>query len=147
MSTQTNKALVHRFLQEVVNSGNIDAVEAFVHPSFTNHNAPHGLSCGIDGVKQLIQIVRTAFPDLHVTCDSVMAEGDNVVTRLTIHGIHTGKLFSLVPYHGQAKFMSINILRIDNGRFVEHWGSIDALCMLRQLGVIPAPASVISYNP
>jgi len=70
-----------------------------------------------------------------------------VVARLTFRGTHTDTFFGLTAYGSQVEFMSINMLRVDGGKFVEHWGSIDLLHMLRQLGVIPSPEQFTSYNP
>jgi predicted ester cyclase len=82
---------------------------------------------------------RGAFPDSYFTVEDMVAEGDKVVTRKTFHGTHEGE-FMGIPPSGQAVRMGlIDIVRISEGRVVEHWSMGDTLGLMRQLGVIPQP--------
>ena len=77
MSTEENKALVRRFVDEVQSRGNIDALDEICSPEFVNHSAPPGVPSNCEGVKQLTAMFRQAFPDSYFTIEDMMAEGDN----------------------------------------------------------------------
>jgi len=93
-----NKAVIRRLYNEVMNKGNLSILEEHIAPSFVNHAAPPGTQPGIEGVKQIVTMYRTAFPDLRVTADEVIAEGDKVATRWTMHGTHRGEFMGIPPH-------------------------------------------------
>jgi predicted ester cyclase len=82
---------------------------------------------------------RTAFPNIHVTIEDQIAEGDKVVTRWTGHGTHQGELMGIPPTNKAVTVTGIAIDRIVAGKIVEHWENFDQLGMLVQLGVVPPP--------
>ena len=82
---------------------------------------------------------RSAFPDIQFTIEDLIAEGDKIVTRYTARGTHRGDLQGIPPTGRQVTVTGIIISRFANGKFVEGWLDFDALGMLQQLGVIPAP--------
>ena len=82
---------------------------------------------------------RVAFPDFHHTVEDLVAEGDKVVPRLTLRGTHQGDFQGLPPTGKQVTFSGINVMRLEDGKIVEHWSIGDTLGMLQQLGAIPAP--------
>ncbi len=139
MSTEDNKATVRRFYEEVFNKKNIAGVDAFVGPNAIDHGLPPGLSTGVEGTKQFIGMYLAAFPDLHVTVEDLIAEGDTVTSRWTTRGTHQGELMGIPPTGKQVTVTGIEIYRFAGGKSVEHWLEFDALGMLQQLGVIPAP--------
>ena len=139
MSTQDNKALVQRFYEEVLNKRNLAALDQFVSPNAVNHSVPAGLP---QGPSQFLSLHLNAFPDLQVTVEDLLADGDKVVARVSIRGTHKGALRGIAPTGKPITGMAINILRIANGQIVEHWGLADRLSALQQLGVVPPPGQV-----
>jgi steroid delta-isomerase-like uncharacterized protein len=139
VSAVDNKALVRRFVDEVQSGGNIDLIDEICSPGFVNHSAPPGIPANREGIKILTAMFRGAFPDSHFTIEDMVAEGDKVVTRKTFHGTHEGE-FMGIPPSGRAVSMGlIDIVRVSDGRVVEHWAMGDSLGLMQQLGVIPQP--------
>src|SRR5215467_9102352 len=140
MSTEQNKDLVRPFYEEVFNKKNLASVDEFVDPQIIEHSLPPGLPVGSEGTRQFIGMYLAAFPDLHLTANDLIAEGDKVTARLTYGGTHRGELMGIPPTGKQATVTGIQIVCIADGRIVENWINFDALGMLQQLGVIPAMA-------
>ena len=139
MTTEENKASARRFLDEVVNRGNVALIDELLAPDFIDHTAAPGVPPNREGTKTLIAMLRGAFPDLHATVDDVIAEGDRVVQRTTAHGTMKGEFASMPPSGKSATWEQIHISRFANGKQVEHWAVIDQLGMLQQLGFAEAP--------
>jgi steroid delta-isomerase-like uncharacterized protein len=140
MSTEDNKALVRRFYDEVFNNKNMAGVDAFVAPNVIDHSLPPGAPGEIEGVRQTITMFLTAFPDLHLTLEDIIAEGDKVVVRWTMRGTHQGASLGMPPTGKQFTLPGISLVRLDGGMAAETWVSFDQLVMLQQLGLAPAPA-------
>ena len=138
MSTEDNKTLVHRFFEEFANQGNLAVADDLFVPEYVHHFPDEDIH-GPDGMKQLDKRLRTAFPDWQISADDVIAEGDKVVVRYTMHGTHQGEGFDIAPTGKRVVYTGIDIIRIADGKIVEQWTEIDALGLLRQLGVIQAP--------
>jgi predicted ester cyclase len=140
MSTDNRKALIQQFFEQVINQRNVAALDQFVSPGGVNHTVPPGMPQEAD---QILGLYLKAFPDLKVTVEDLMADGDMVVARVSYSGTHQGTLRGMAPTGKQFTVMGINIFRIANGKLVEHWGLSDRLAVLQQLGVVPplAPAS------
>ena len=139
MSTEENKAIVRRFVDEVQSGGNIEILDELCSPDFINHSAPPGMPAGCEGVKLVTAMFRQAFPDSYFTIEDMIAEGDKVVTRKTFHGTHEGEFMGIPPTRRRVSISLIDIVRIAGGRVVEHWSLADNLGMMQQLGVIPQP--------
>ncbi len=139
MTTEANKATARRFADEVLNRGNLALIDELVAPDFVDHSAPPGVPPNRDAAKTFFATLRAAFPDLHVTIDDVIAEGDKVVLRSTAHGTMKGEFAGMPPSGKSATWASVDILRFANGKQVEHWGVQDQLSMLQQLGLAEPP--------
>jgi steroid delta-isomerase-like uncharacterized protein len=139
MTTEENKARSRRFFEEVWGQGNLAVIEELTAPSFIDHNAPPSLPPGLDGLKQFVVMYRSAFPDLRVSVEDLIAEGDKVVIRWTAHGTNTGPLFGMPATGKVATISGITIERKVDGKTVEGWNNFDQLGVLQQLGVIPGP--------
>jgi steroid delta-isomerase-like uncharacterized protein len=141
MSADT-KAIARRLLEEAFNSGNLAVVDELVAPEFVNHDAalPEPTR-GIEGAKANITAYREAFPDLRLTIEQQLAEGEFVTTRWSARGTHQGELMGMAPTGKQATVTGITIDRIVSGRFVESWTNWDTLGLMQQLGVVPALAT------
>src|SRR4051812_44110281 len=98
MAAEENKALARRFLEEVFNEGNLAAIDELIDPDWVQHDPamPEELR-GIEGARQLVEVYRAAFPDLHITVEDQVAEGDKVATRWTARGSHQGELMGIPP--------------------------------------------------
>jgi len=139
MSTEQNKALMRRFYEEI-SKGNLAALDELVAADLVDHSPfVPGQAPGRQGTLELFTMIRAAFPDLHVTVEDMVAEGDKVAVRGTMSGTHKGEFTGIAPTGKQITVGTIEILRIVGGKMVEHWNVIDSLGMMQQLGVVPAP--------
>jgi steroid delta-isomerase-like uncharacterized protein len=140
MSTEQNKALARQMIEEVFNRGNVSRADEFMAPDFVEREElPPGLPPGREGVKQLTAAMRNAFPDFKATIDDIVAEGDKVVLRQTWSGTHKGEFMGVPPTGKHVSFQVIDIIRFAGGKCVEHWGQMDRMGLMQQLGAIPAP--------
>ncbi len=139
MTTEENKAIARRFADEVLNGGNLALIDELVAPDFVDHSVSPGVPPNREGAKTFFAMLRGAFPDLHVTINDVIAEGDKVVQRTTAHGTMTGAMMGMPPSGKSATWQQMHILRFADGKQVEHWAVIDQLGMLQQLGFAEAP--------
>ena len=138
MQVETNTTVASRWYEEVFNAGNMALIDELFAPDFVDHDPSNPLP-GLEGVRQLVSMYRGAFPDLRLTIEDEITEGDRVVTRFTGRGTHKGSLMGIPPTAKRVTITAIDILRFENGRIAEHWGNQDLLGMMRQLGVIPTP--------
>ena len=142
MSTEENKALVRREIEELFNhTGNLDVAEEVYAPDFVGHGPtmPEDLH-GVEAAKQFAATFRSAFPDLTCTIEDQIAEGDKVVTRWSASGTHQGETEELGPPTGdRMEITGISIERISEGKVVESWDNYDAMGMMQELGHIPSP--------
>lgn len=138
MSPEENKALVRRYV-EAIHRGDIDEGEELLAPNFVFHmpGTPDPLSR--EAFRQLFLGLLTAFPDLAITNEDLIAEGDKVVGRWITRGTHQGNLWGIPPTGKQVTITSMDINRIADGRIAERWHEYDALGMMQQIGVVPTP--------
>jgi predicted ester cyclase len=135
---EANKTLSLRVNNEILSGGNLNVADEILSPDYVDHNAPPGFSPGVAGFKEQITMYRTAFPDLRIVADDLIAEGGKVVTRWTATGTHNGELMGIAPTGNKVTVQGIAIDRIIDGKIVEHWDVFDQLGMLQQIGAIPA---------
>jgi steroid delta-isomerase-like uncharacterized protein len=140
MSTEENKIRVRRLYEEVFNQKNPAAIDDYFAPDVIDHSLPPGVPGGIEGVKLTISLFLAAFPDLHITVEDLIAEGDKVVARWTLHGTHEGASLGMPPTGKQVTMPGISVVRLEGGKSAEQWVIHDQLGMLQQLGLAPAPA-------
>lgn len=138
MITQNNEALVRSYIEEVFNNRNLAALADFLAPDEVDHTLPPGMPTNITGTTQAISMFLKAFPDLRITIDESVAEGDKVVIRYTSHGTQRGPFIVIPPTGREIAVSSYLTARIADGKIVEFWGLDDQLGMLQQIGVIPA---------
>jgi steroid delta-isomerase-like uncharacterized protein len=136
MSAEENKALARRSW-ELANQGNLDALEEVYAAEAVIHEPDRDLQ-SLQEAKQYVGIYFNAFPDLRLTVEDEMAEGDKVVTRWTGRGTHQGEIEEFGPATGrQIEIEGITIHRIEEGKIVEEWERYDNLSILQQLGLAP----------
>jgi predicted ester cyclase len=134
-----NRALVQRFYDEGWNANNVAVYDELVTEDFFDHQSVPGMGPAREGFKQLNVIFRTAFPDVWVTVDGIVTEGDMISCRWTSTGTHQGVLFGIPPTGHKVKVTATVVYRVQGGRLAEGWINRDDLGMMRQLGVIPTP--------
>jgi steroid delta-isomerase-like uncharacterized protein len=136
VSTQENKALVRAFYEEVWHRGNTDfAFEVFAENYVRHDFRATGALPGPAGQKKIADEFRAAFPDLEVTVDLVIGEGDFVVGRWTATGTHLGAWGGIEPSGRRTTFSAANIFRFENGKVAEIWNHRDDLGLAEQIGV------------
>jgi len=141
-SEEENKAHYRRTFEEVFNQGNLALVDELVAPDFLDHEVPPGMNNrGPDSTRQLVTMLRTAFPDLHFTIEDLVAEGDTVAGRVTMSGTHLGPFQGIPPTGRSLQQAQMYFVRFRDGKAIEHRAVRDELGMMRQLGVLPAPAN------
>lgn len=140
MSVEENKAIVKRFVKEVLNERNLAVVDELCAADFVWH-APGGLEQvrGPERLKRLLTGFSTTFPDLRVTIEDLIAEGDKVVVRSTRTGTHRGEYRGIAATGKRATWTWVSIHRIVGGKIVEEWDEGDHLSVMQQIGAIPAP--------
>ncbi|MGY4537082.1 putative ester cyclase [Mucilaginibacter sp. UYNi724] len=120
---ENNRAAVRRFNQEVIEQGNVASFNALMDSKFVNRSAPAGMDNGPQGMIWFFnEVLRPAIPDLRVIIHDQVAEGDLVTTRKTISGRQTGPLLGAPATGRVISIEVIDIIRIKDGRYVEHWG-------------------------
>jgi steroid delta-isomerase-like uncharacterized protein len=123
---------------DLISEGDIDGFGALVADDFVEHEEAPGLPATKEGVLTLFHGYRAAFPDLRMTVEDVIAQGDKSVARVTTTGTQTGEWMGMPASGKKVEVHLIDIMRFDDeGRICEHWGVMDMLSMLQQLGVVP----------
>jgi steroid delta-isomerase-like uncharacterized protein len=138
-TTQHNKAIVEE-CYDVALRGDRARLEQMLTPDYVIHVPEE--HHGVDGLLGMVQVFRSAMPDMTVTIDHVFAEGDDVACRFTVRGTHEGDLFGTPPTNRAVEIKGITISRCADGRIAEEWELVDAVGLLQQIGALPevAPA-------
>jgi predicted ester cyclase len=143
MSSEDIKAVVNQFVTEVQNQGNLDVIDTLLADDFVDHSAPAGLPDTRQGVKMQFATMLAAFPDMRAVVHDQLTDGDKVITRKTLHMTHLDNFMGIAPT-GKAVELKvievIDIVRVVNGKIVEHWNCTDRLGLMQQLGVMPVAA-------
>ncbi len=134
---ERNKAAFRRMYEEGLNRGVLAVADELTAPDFFNHEAPPGMNRGPESNRQVITMLRTAFPDLHFKIEALIAEGDIVAGRLTMNGTHEGPLMGMSPTGRPVQQAHMHFVRFRDGKAIEHWGVRDDMGMMRQLGAAP----------
>jgi predicted ester cyclase len=142
LSTQDNIAVFRRLVDELINGGNLAAFDELFAPDFIEHELPPGVPPGREGTRQLFSMLHGAFPDLRAEIEDVVANDDKVVFRMTWRGTQTGSFIDIPPTGKQVAFGVFDMVRVADGKLAEHWGLLDQLSLMQQLGVIPTPEQV-----
>jgi predicted ester cyclase len=129
--------VVARFVAEYQTAADDRALAALVHPDVIDHSRPPGVAEGAAGVREQFEGFRAAFPDFRATILDQIAEGDKVVTRKVFTGTHRGPFQGIEPTGREVEIHVIDIVRVADGRIVEHWNCVDRLGLLAQLGALP----------
>jgi steroid delta-isomerase-like uncharacterized protein len=136
--SETNREIVRNFIEGLWNEGKNELIDAHIASDATIHDLPPGLS-GREGFKQFAKAYRAAFPDLHISIESVMGEGDRVALHWTAVGTQKGALMGMAATHRTAVVHGLVISSFRDGKVTEQWSPWDGLGMLTQLGIAPSP--------
>jgi len=139
--SEENKAASRRLAEEMFSGGNLDLADELIDPSFVGHDvaSPEPIR-GPDGVREQAQGYRSAFPDVQITVEDQIADGERVATRWTARGTHKGELFGIAPTGKQVTITGMTIDRFAGGKIVESWDNWDALGLMQQIGAVQEPA-------
>jgi steroid delta-isomerase-like uncharacterized protein len=136
------KELCRRFYEDVVNGEDYDLIDELVAPDVVDHEEFPGIPEGREGVREFFKLMRAAFPDMRVSVEQVFGEGELAAVRTRTTGTHRGEFMGVPATDQSVDFEGIDIVRVVDGRAVEHWGLTDTMTMMQQLGVIEgAPAA------
>jgi predicted ester cyclase len=138
MSAEENKASVQRWVDEAWNQGRFESAGRLYPAEYTMHNPGPDIQ-GAEGLCGFITMYRAGMPDLHMTVEDMLADGDKVVWRVRTRGTQTGPLFGIPPTGRSAEVGTTIISRFANGQWVEDWVQNDDLGLLQQLGAVPMP--------
>jgi steroid delta-isomerase-like uncharacterized protein len=130
LSTETNKAIVRRYIEQVFNERRHDLVEEFLVEGIQFHGA--GIVPGLAAAEQWVAMLAAAYPDQHVAIDDVIAEGDRVVVRSTLNGTHQGEMQGIPATGRPVTQPSISVFRLDKGKIAEGWFAADNLSKMQQ---------------
>ncbi len=134
--SEENKALFRSFINDCINKKDAAAIDRLIAPDMVDHNPMPGQEQGAEGMKAMMTMFFAAFPDMSVTIDQIVGEGDLVVGRMTTSGTHKGEMMGIPATGKKVTFTEMHMVRIVNGKATEHWGNADDLGMMQQLGVI-----------
>lgn len=135
-TADTNKAVVLRYVEEVWNGHDLEAIDNVVSTDYVNHAAGtdeyrHG------GARQIWEWILTVFPDHHFQVEDAASDGQTVAIRGTMTGTHEGELMGVAPTGRRVGAQQSHWFRVEDGKLVEHWAVRDDLVMMQQLGVLP----------
>jgi steroid delta-isomerase-like uncharacterized protein len=137
----SNKAAVRRFC-DAANTGDAEliskTIDELVAPDALIRTPLPIEATGAQLVKEVFARLHRAYPDLHITIEDLIEEGDKVVSRNTVTGTHQGEHMGIPPTGKSVTYNEIFIARFEGGRIAETWGVVDVLAQMKQLGAIPA---------
>lgn len=141
MSTEQNKTVVRRWIEEGWNKGNLAVIDEVYAADVVQHDPGSPMPVNSSAaLKGYVGAYLAAFPDLKFTIDDLVAEGDKVVWRFNSHGTQTGALGPIPPTGKTGNITGLVLFRLSNGKIAEVWVNIDLFGLMQQLGVIPAMA-------
>jgi steroid delta-isomerase-like uncharacterized protein len=133
VSLEHNKMIVRRQFEELINNRNLAILDTDMAAGFVDHEAPPTQPPGPDGVKQWIKRLHQDVPDLHVTIEDIVAEGDKVVVRNTWRGTHTGPFMGMAPTGKRFALKGMVLWRLADGKLMERWATLDHWGLRQQL--------------
>ena len=139
--SEENKRLVSRIYDEAISSGFYDVIDELISPNYVSHGLPKSLTKsmnGPQGFRQIIETIRSGFPDLYMLVEEQIAEGDQVSNQGYITGTHRGEFLGVPASGQQIKVNVISIWRFENSKVLENWVQIDFMSLMQQIGAIPA---------
>jgi steroid delta-isomerase-like uncharacterized protein len=150
-SDSTAKETARRYFYEIWSDGNVGLIDQLFAAEYVDNNPLDGQDTGRQGVRQFAQAMHSAFPDLSVSVDLQVAEGDKVATRYTFRGTHTGTFMGLAGSNKAVEITGITVFRVSGGQIRERFGYFELATLLAQVGQAPwggdAPPSGAGVGP
>jgi predicted ester cyclase len=145
---EENKAVVGRLINEVLLGGDLGVVAQIVAPDYRPHDPSNpGRPGGVEGVRAFAAMFHTGLSEREYLVEGMIADGDLVMHRWTMKGVHTGDFLGLAPTRKRIGVTRMDAFRVVAGKIAESWAAPDALGMLQQLGVLPPLADMSSGSP
>ncbi len=142
MITEQDKRAARRIGEELFNQGNLSVVDELIAPDAVDHNEPEGTDCR-EHFKRVATMLRSAFPDLHMQTEDMIADEEKVAVRITMTGTHSGPgaFFGIPPSGKRFQIQQMRFARFANGQMTDSWAVIDMFAWMQQLGAMPARGS------
>ena len=132
------KEMAQRWYSEVMSEGKTEVIDELCAPDFTDHDPLPGSTADLAGLKDFVAQIRAAFPDMQVTADDIVAEGDRLAVRSTMRGTHEGDFMGIAGSGKKVEVSNYDFVRFENDQAAEHWGVIDSAALMEQIGMAPA---------
>lgn len=142
MSSEANKAVVRRYIEEAWNKGNVSVIDDLMTEDYTRHVSGCPVPLNREAHKKRILQVHRAMPDLTMAIEDMIAAGDRVASRVTLRGTQRDTFMGIPATGRQVTVTGMDIARVVNGKIVEHWAEMDTLGLIKQLGALPHPSLV-----
>jgi len=137
-TAEENKRAARRILEEIVEKGDLDAIDGLYTEDVVEHT-PMGDFSGHEAIKEGFEMTRSAFSDYTVTVEDMIAEGDTVAVRLTERGTHDGEFLGIEPTGNEFEHQTMAFLQLEEGKVAEWWVQPDNFGLMQQLGVVEPP--------
>lgn len=134
-----NSAIALRLINEVWNAGSLEVLDEIMAPDFVSHGPTHDETKNLDDFRTFVAAMRSAFPDLVITAEQVIADGERMAVAWRVTGTNTGTLDELPATGQSASLLGVTLYRFADGKIAESWYAWNELDLLTQLGLIPAP--------
>ena len=132
------KEMAQRWFGEVMSEGKIETIDELCAPDYVEHDPFPGTSADLAGLKEGITQIRSAFPDMQVSADEIIEEGDRLAVRSTMRATHEGDFMGVPGSGKKVEVANYDFVRFENDMAVEHWGVIDSAALMEQIGAVPA---------
>jgi steroid delta-isomerase-like uncharacterized protein len=132
------KTMAQRWFTEVMNEGNEEVIDELCAENFVDRDPLPGTSPDRQGIHDFVKQVRAAFPDIEMTADDILVEGDQLAVRSTMRGTHQGEFMGIPASGKKVEVSNYDFVRFENDQVVEHWGTIDSAALMEQIGAVPA---------
>jgi len=143
--SEQNKSAVRRLFDELWNKGNLPVADELIAPTYIHHDASTpDVGKGPESEKKRVTLYRNAFPDMRLTIEDLIAEGENVVARWSCRGAHNGDLNGIAATGKQFAITGVSVMRFAGGKMVEGYINWDALGLMQQIGVVPELAKTMA---
>ena len=139
MSIEKNKAIVRRFFEELLSTDNFAVADELLSPDFRFYFAGGPVATALERYREFLVARRPVFPDRRFVVEDMIAEGDKVSARFTMHGTHKGELRGIAPSATELTMTGIDMIRLSEGKMVEDRVEVDQLGMMQQLGAVTSP--------
>ncbi len=134
--SEENKALMQQFI-DGMNAQDDSFIDRLVDPNYIEHDPEPGQAPGAEGLRDLMKMLFSGFPDIKGTVNQMVAEGDVVAVALTTSGTHNGDFMGIPATGKKISITEVHMVRLSGGKMVEHWGLADGMTMMQQLGQMP----------